>query len=240
MPRRLGQHFLRDEAILTRIAAAVAPEHEPLIYEIGPGRGALTRLLVERCDRLIAIELDTQLIAPLQVSFPQIEVVECDVLRYPFASGPGVICGNLPYYITSPIVEHVLQFGATHKHSVFLVQKEVAERLAARHGSRDYGYLTVITQLAGDVELLFPVPPGAFSPPPKVDSAVVRITPRAGARLKPDLRKFISRCFLQKRKTLRNNLMQLYPAIEGHAAAGLRAEQIPVERFPALFAELTS
>lgn len=243
MPRRLGQHFLRDQAILTRIADAVAPlapEREPLIYEIGPGRGALTRLLVERCDRLIAIELDTQLIAPLQVSFPQIEVVECDVLRYPFAAGTGVICGNLPYYITSPIVEHVLALGAAHKHSVFLVQKEVAERLAAKHGSRDYGYLSVITQLAGDVELLFTVPPGAFSPPPQVDSAVVRITPRAGASVSAEFRKFIGCCFQLKRKTLRNNLRQLYPKIEGHADAGLRAEQIPVTRFPALFAELTA
>lgn len=240
MSRRLGQHFLRNEAILTRIAEAVAPERETLIYEIGPGRGALTRLLVERCDRLIAIELDTQFILPLQTQFPQIEVVESDVLRYPFASGAGVICGNLPYYITSPIVEHILAMGATHKHAVFLVQKEVAERLAAKHHSRDYGYLSVITQLVGDVELLFQVPPGAFSPPPKVDSAVVRITPRAGATVPPELRKFISRCFLQKRKTLRNNLLQLYPAIEGHAEASLRAEQIPVARFPALFAELTA
>lgn len=240
MPRRLGQHFLRDETILERIAEAAAPEHEALLYEIGPGRGALTRHLAPRCDRLVAVELDRTLIAPLQVQFPQVEVVETDVLRFEFPRDEQyVVCGNLPYYITSPIVEHVLAIGPGLKRAVFLVQKEVAERLAARPHSRDYGYLSVITQLAGDVEFLFRVPPGSFSPPPKVDSAVVRITPRAGATVPAELRKFVSRCFLQKRKTLRNNLANLYPAIEGRPEAGLRAEQLAMEDFPRLLQALS-
>jgi 16S rRNA (adenine1518-N6/adenine1519-N6)-dimethyltransferase len=239
LPRRLGQHFLRDEAILERIATAAAPEHEPLIFEIGPGRGALTRHLIPRADRLVAIELDRTLIDPLRVAFPSIEVVESDVLKYAFPAGPCVVAGNLPYYITSPIVEHVLGIGPDLKRAVFLVQKEVAERLAARPGSRDYGYLSVRTQLAARVEMLFPVPPGAFSPPPKVDSAVVELTP-LGVEVPRELDRFIGACFLQKRKTLRNNLKAIYPRIAELPEAGLRAEQIPVEGFPALLAALTA
>lgn len=206
------------------------------MYEIGPGRGALTRHLTPRCERLVAVELDHGLIAPLRVSFPSIEVIEADVRDFPFG-GECVICGNLPYYITSPIVERALAVAGL-KRAVFLVQREVALRLAAGPGSRDYGYLSVVTQLVGAVEYLFTVAPGAFAPPPKVDSAVVRITPRAGAVVSPALRRFVGRCFLQKRKTLRNNLATLYPAIEGRPEAGLRAEQLPVEEFPRLLAAL--
>ena len=226
--------------MLQRIAEAAAPEHEALVYEIGPGRGALTKHLAPRCDRLVAVELDRTLIAPLQVQFPSVEVVETDVLRFAFPREEQyVVCGNLPYYITSPIVEHVLAIGPGLKRAVFLVQKEVALRLAAQPRSRDYGYLSVITQMASEVEVLFTVSPGAFAPPPKVDSAVVRIKPRPGGVMVPEeLRKFVSRCFLQKRKTLRNNLALLYPAIEGRPEAGLRAEQLAVEEFPRLLASL--
>jgi len=240
VPRKLGQHFLRDQSVLERIAEAAAPAHEALLYEIGPGRGALTRYLVPRCGRLVAIELDRTLIAPLRVAFPTVEVVEQDVLRYAFPPEPCVVAGNLPYYITSPILEHVLGLGSLLQRAVFLIQKEVALRLAARCGTRDYGYLSVRTQLVADVEMLFTVPPGAFSPPPQVESAVVRLTPRAGAHVTREFDRFLGTCFLHKRKTLKNNLRSLFPAIEGRPEAGLRAEQIPLAGFRELFAALTA
>jgi 16S rRNA (adenine1518-N6/adenine1519-N6)-dimethyltransferase len=145
--------------------------------------------------------------------------------------GPAVVVGNLPYYITSPIVEKVLALGPLLMRAIFLVQKEVALRLAAAPGSRDYGYLSVATQSTAKVEYLFKVPPGAFSPPPKVESAVVRLTPceplveDAAAFLT-----FASRCFRQKRKTLRNNLSAFYDkrSIEIQPEAGLRAEQVSI------------
>lgn len=234
MPRRLGQHFLRDPAVLERIANAVAPEHEPEIIEIGPGRGALTRFLVPRCDRLTVVEIDDRLIAPLRVEFPQANVVHSDVMAYAFPPD-AIIAGNLPYYITSPIVERVIQAGFAR--AVFLVQKEVALRLAAPHGTRDYGYLSAVTQLAARVDVLFDVSPGSFAPPPKVDSAVVRLTPR-GQPVDAALRRFLSTCFHLKRKNLRNNLHLLFPAIEDAPEARLRAEQLSPTELAALHERL--
>jgi 16S rRNA (adenine1518-N6/adenine1519-N6)-dimethyltransferase len=240
MPRKLGQHFLRDSNILARIAAAACPAPVKTLIEIGPGRGALTVHLIPLCERLVAVEIDHDLIAPLKVRFPTVEVVEADVLEADLASyGASTVVGNLPYYITSPIIERVLEIeGLTS--AVFLIQREVAERIAARHGKRDYGYLSAITQLVADVELLFTVPPGAFSPPPKVDSAVIRIVPK-GQRPADfaAVKRFLSTCFQHKRKTLRNNLRLLYPAIEKRAEAGLRAEQLSVAALMELMAALT-
>jgi 16S rRNA (adenine1518-N6/adenine1519-N6)-dimethyltransferase len=243
LPQKLGQHFLRDAAALERIAAAACPTPgaDPLVIEIGPGRGALTRRLAERCQRLVAIELDAALLPGLRADFPQVEFLEGDVLRVDWAGyGPAVIAGNLPYYITSPILEKTL--AAAWIRAVFLVQREVAERVAAAPGSRDYGYLSVITQLAARAEIVLQVPPGAFSPPPKVDSAVLRLTPRGGsaAVLSLGLREFTGRCFGHKRKTLRNNLRPFYgrERIEALPEAGLRAEQIPVDRFPEMYQAL--
>jgi 16S rRNA (adenine1518-N6/adenine1519-N6)-dimethyltransferase len=240
MPRKLGQHFLRDANILARIAAAACTEGVPTLLEIGPGRGALTAHLVPLCERLVAIEIDHDLIAPLKIRFPNIEVVESDVLAANLADfGATAVVGNLPYYITSPIIERVLEVPGLSS-AVFLIQREVAERITARHGKRDYGYLSAITQLVADVELLFTVPPGAFSPPPKVDSAVIRLRPKANRP--PDfeaVKRFLSTCFQHKRKTLRNNLRLLYPKIEQRPEAGLRAEQLPVDKLMELMVAVT-
>lgn len=237
MGRRLGQHFLRDESALSRIAAAACPAREPLVIEIGPGEGALTRHLAARAERLIAIELDAALAARLDIAGA--EVVHADVLGADLSQwGECVIAGNLPYYITSPIIEKILALGPQCRRAVLLVQKEVAERLAASPGSRDYGYLTVSAQSRAQVEPLFDVRRGAFRPPPKVDSSVVRLTPRAAPS--PEFLSFAAQCFRMKRKTLRNNLAASFPRIAEHPFAGLRAEQLSLAQLRALFDALVS
>ncbi len=158
--------------------------------------------------------------------------------------GAAIVCGNIPYYITSPIVEQALGLGAGLVRAVFLMQKEVADRLAAAPGTRDYGYLSVLTQAQCKVERLFTVKPASFRPPPKVDSAVVCLAPLS-APVASDLRgflRFVSICFRQKRKTLRNNLAgTLYAAaLEGRKEASLRAEQLPVPEFASLYEQLLS
>lgn len=241
--QRLGQHFLIRDSILERIAASVCPSPEPLVIEIGPGRGALTGKLLNRTDRLIAIELDHALAAHLRIKYagePRFELIEADVLRTDLAQwGPAAIAGNLPYYITTPILEKALQVEFVR--AVFLVQKEVALRIAAGPGSRDYGYLSVLTACRASARVLFDVKPGAFLPPPKVDSAVVLLDRRPGPF--PDCGPFlgfVSQCFRQKRKTLRNNLLPVYgnEALAGLPEAGLRAEQLSLEQFAALFRRL--
>jgi 16S rRNA (adenine1518-N6/adenine1519-N6)-dimethyltransferase len=241
----LGQHFLARVSVLTRLAEAICPEREPLVIEIGPGRGALTRWLLERAGRVVAIEIDPRLAAELRERFrgeERLEVVEADVLATPLAQwGPTVVAGNLPYYITSPILTRLFEMGALLRRAVLLVQEEVARRLTATPGTRAYGFLTVHTNLFTRPELLFTVPPAAFRPPPKVRSAAVRLTPRHAPdpRRRESLLEFASRCFHQKRKTLRNNLAPYYGAsIEGLPEAGLRAEQLSLEQLQALWARL--
>lgn len=240
MPRKLGQHFLRDAGVLARIAAAACPSPVPYVLEIGPGRGALTAHLLPLCERLVAIEVDHDLIPMLRVRFPALEVIEADVLSVNLQDFRApVVVGNLPYYITSPIIERVLEIEGLQS-AVFLIQREVAERLVAKHGKRDYGYLSAITQLIADVELLFTVPPGAFAPPPKVESAVIRLKPKPGRPADFEaVKRFLGICFQHKRKTLRNNLRLLYPGIESRPEAGLRAEQMPVAELIALMAALS-
>jgi 16S rRNA (adenine1518-N6/adenine1519-N6)-dimethyltransferase len=236
VPRRLGQHFLTRRSILERIAAAAAPDASVSVLEIGPGKGALTEHLLPRAPHVYAIEVDTVLVHYLQAKFretPNLTIINNDVLKTDLAQwGPIAVAGNLPYYITSPIVECVLGLGPLLRRAVFLVQKEVAERLTASPGSRDYGYLTVQTALQAETRMLFTVPPGAFSPPPKVDSAVVLFEPHSQP-LVPDVPAFLrfaSLCFTQKRKTLRNNLAGVYPreVVGVQPEAGLRAEQLGV------------
>ncbi len=244
MPPRLGQHFLNRRGILERIAAAACPAPEPLVIEIGPGRGALTRLLAERASRLIAIEVDRTLAAGLRNELPQVEVIEGDVLETDLSQwGPAVVVGNLPYYITSPILERIFAVGERLLRAVVLVQLEVAKRLTARPGTRDYGFLTVEANLWTEPEMLFKVPAGAFSPPPKVDSAVVLLRPRAagfwGAN-EAGLLEFAGRAFAHKRKTLRNNLSHYYgPQVADWPEAGLRAEQLGIEELIGLYRRAT-
>jgi 16S rRNA (adenine1518-N6/adenine1519-N6)-dimethyltransferase len=242
VPQKLGQHFLSNGAVLDRIALAVCPEGEELVVEIGPGKGALTEKLLSRSGRVIAIELDPVLVEYLRQKFEgetRLQVIHADVLRTDLAQwGPVPIAGNLPYYITSPILEKSVRAGAPR--TVFLIQKEVAQRLVAGPGSRDYGYLTLQTALFADTKLLFDVKPGAFKPPPKVDSAVVLLTPHQrdyGIADPEKFLKFLSHSFRQKRKTLRNNLCGVYgkEVIDPWPEAGLRAEQIPIEKFVEMF-----
>jgi len=247
----LGQHFLKSASILERIAAAVCPHRERLVIEIGPGEGALTEHLIERAERLVAIELDSTLAEGLRARFAahrHFDVIHSDVLDVDLAKwGPAVVAGNLPYYITSPILDQVLAMGPDLVRAVFLMQKEVADRLSAQPGNRDYGYLTVRTAFRAATDTLFRVPPSAFSPPPKVDSAVVQLTPRT-----PDedlcvsdpgkFLEFVGRCFHQKRKTIRNNLAGAFAreAIDACPEAGLRAEQLTLEAFADLYHRLTA
>jgi 16S rRNA (adenine1518-N6/adenine1519-N6)-dimethyltransferase len=235
--QKLGQHFLIKGAILERIAAAACPEHEPLVVEIGPGRGALTERLLRRAGHVTAIELDADLVGHLRRKFadePRLDVIHADALDVDLAQwGAAPVAGNLPYYAATPIIERTVRRRASR--SVFLVQKEVAERLAAAPGKREYGYLSVATQLFADVSVLFDVKPGAFHPPPKVDSAVVRLDPRAGAPAPEDAAgflRFAARCFHQKRKTIRNNLADSYgrELVDAWPEAPLRAEQIGLDQ----------
>jgi len=244
MPRRLGQHFLIRTSTLSRIASASVPEPGLTVVEIGPGRGALTQFLLPAAGRLIAIEVDPVLVHYLNEKFrgePNFELIHSDVMATDLGQwGPVSVAGNLPYYITSPIVEKVLALGPLLKNAVFLVQKEVAERIAAKPGTREYGYLSVLCQVAADVKYLVTVPPGAFRPPPKVDSAVVQLIPRPQPIVAdiPEFLKFASVCFVQKRKTLRNNLLEKFPGIESQPEAKLRAEQLPVEQMADLWSRL--
>lgn len=225
--------------MLERIAAAACPTHEPLVLEIGPGRGALTEKLLRRVDRLVAIELDPHLAAHLERKFqsePRLEVVKGDALETNLLEwGPAVITGNLPYYAATAIIEKTVRLTLTR--AVFLIQKEVAERLVARPGTRAYGFLTVATAVFAEVQLLFEVKPAAFHPAPKVDSAVVRIEPHAPAIAEPEaFLRFAAACFRHKRKTIRNNLAEVYgPLVGSWPEAGLRAEQIPFERLTEMY-----
>ena len=249
--RKLGQHYLIQGKPLERIAAAACPEPEPLVIEIGPGRGALTRRLLARAERVIALEIDPWLVEYLRrelAGAPGLEVVQADVLTTDLSQwGRAVIAGNLPYYITSPIIEKTIEARAVVRRAVYLVQKEVAERISAGPGTRDYGYLTVAVRLFYEATLLFDVKPGAFHPPPKVDSAVVRLEPAARAETlgiddPSQFLRFVSRCFHQKRKTIRNNLAGDYPreALDGMSEASARAEQLSIEQLAALYHHLVA
>ena len=176
---------------------------------------------------------------------PKVQIVESDILKVDLGQwGPAAIAGNLPYYITSPIIEKVVSMGQNCSRAVFLVQKEVAERLTAGPGSRDYGFLSVQTQFFTKAELLFTVPPSAFHPPPKVDSAVVRLTPKSDTVLPdaPAFLRFVGRCFHQKRKTIRNNLLGDYDkaVLDSLPQAAKRAEQMPIAALVELYDKLRS
>lgn len=238
MGQRLGQHFLASEGFITRIASAACPAREPLVIEIGPGKGALTRVLLEHADRLIAIELDGLLAdrLPERLEHPaHLEVIHADVLKTDLAQwGPCVIAGNLPYYITSPILHRILTVGPLVKHAVLMMQREVAERILAQPGTSDYGFLSVSVQTQARVEHCFHIPPGAFRPRPQVDSSVLRFTPREPWLANRDaFLQFAMQCFRQKRKTLGNNLNR-----KDFPEASLRAEQLSVEQLADLWGRL--
>lgn len=194
--KSLGQHFLTDPRILDRIRRALPAKAGARVLEIGPGKGALTRELLAAGFRLTAIERDRDLVPLLRARFPDLNLVEGDALDVDWPAAvaapgePWFLIGNIPYNITSPLIDRALEATPGPEAIVYLVQKEVALRLAALPGTEDYGALTVGVQASARVERLFTVPAGAFLPPPRVDSAVVRIVPRPPDERPPDVRRF--------------------------------------------------
>jgi 16S rRNA (adenine1518-N6/adenine1519-N6)-dimethyltransferase len=210
--KRFGQHFLHDSRVLERIVDAIAPARSDALLEIGPGEGALTRLLLERVDSMEAIEIDRDLAARLEQELPRERLlVHCgDALEFDFATLPDElrIVGNLPYNISTPLLFHIARFGERLRDLHFMLQLEVVERMVAAPSTPQYGRLSVMLQMRFRMEKLFKVGPGAFRPPPKVESAVVRMLPLApGERAPVDERIFadtVRRAFSARRKTLRN------------------------------------
>lgn len=268
---KLGQHFLQDQSVAPRIVEALGDVSQSTVLEIGPGRGALTSVLVRKARRVIAVETDRVLAAQLRMHFsltPNIEIIEGDILSIdidtlfgpkPGSTRPGMepelervrVIGNLPYFITSDILLRLFEYRKYFETIVLMVQQEVADRLAARPGTKDYGLLSATAQLYSRVEKLFTVPPGAFSPPPKVHSAAVRLvlTERVDS-LGVDETEFVGflkLSFGQKRKTLWNNLKSHYASEDltramqrAKVKPTIRAEALSLEQNAALFRELGS
>lgn len=241
MPRqKLGQHFLADQSVLKRIATAACDVDEPVLVEIGPGQGALTEHLLDRAMHVAAIELDRELASHLTARFPSLEVVSGDALQVDLGRWAGApVTGNLPYYVATPIISRVVRL---HRPAVFLIQKEVAERIVAMPGTRAYGYYSLDTQFFAEARILFTVKPGSFRPPPQVDSAVIKLVPRPHPVLSDAdaFLDFVSKAFRQKRKTLRNNLAPFYgrELVEAQPEAGERAETLSMDQFASLFRRL--
>ena len=252
---KLGQHFLVSDGVCGRIARAIPVAAGDWVIEIGPGRGALTRKLAAHGARLAAIEIDHDLADALRREFagnPRIEIVEGDILE----ADIGAICrranaascavfGNLPYYITSPVLRRLFAARNVISRMALLMQKEPALRVAAAPGSRDYGFLSVLAQYSSTPKLAFGVPPGAFAPPPKVDSALVCFEMKARTLENEGEAAFLDfarACFAQKRKSVANNLEGLWPrpaALRALASMSLdvrvRAEAMSLAELEALF-----
>jgi 16S rRNA (adenine1518-N6/adenine1519-N6)-dimethyltransferase len=257
MGAHLGQHFLASEGYRKRILDALHLTGRETVLEIGPGKGALTDMLAERAARLVAVEIDPLLAAEMKARYaenPKVEIVRGDILTAPLEglTPPLKVVGNLPYYITSPILLRLFEHARLFDQIVVMVQQEVAERLAAKPGTRDYGLLTVTaayyTSSGKPPRLLFTIPPGAFNPPPRVYSAVVgmHIAPR-NIDGEAGFFHMAKASFAQKRKTLLNNLRPFYGVAEVRAALdqvkltpSARAEELPVEKLMELFLALGS
>jgi 16S rRNA (adenine1518-N6/adenine1519-N6)-dimethyltransferase len=259
MPQKakLGQNFLADRSARVRIVEALGSIADKTVVEIGPGQAAITEILAQRTSKLIAVELDRELAASLRKQFAgtSVRVIEQDILTVDLASLRGndeklLVVGNLPYYITSDILLHLFRYHDAISRAVVMMQREVADRVAAAPGTRDYGLLSATTQLYARVEKLMTLPPGAFSPPPQVHSSILRLTfaPRF-EELGIDVDGFIAflrQCFAQKRKTLQNNLRAAgyEPPVISRAAehAGVslqaRAEALPLEAAAKLYRAL--
>jgi 16S rRNA (adenine1518-N6/adenine1519-N6)-dimethyltransferase len=243
--KRFGQHFLADAGVIDAIVAAIDPRPGQALVEIGPGLGAMTGPLLERCERLTVIELDRDLAARLRRN-TRLDVVESDVLKVDFAAladrlgQPLRVVGNLPYNISTPILFHLLAVASRVVDQTFMLQKEVVERMAARPGNKDYGRLSVMLQWRYDIESLLDVPPEAFEPPPRVDSAVVRMQPLPGTQAVDSvlLGELVTVAFSQRRKLLRHTLGRWLEARGCDAPFDLqrRAEEVPVAEYLALAA----
>lgn len=242
--KRFGQHFLSDDGVIDAIVRAIAPQPGEPMIEIGPGLGALTQPLVERLGRLTVVELDRDLAARLR-GHGQLEVVESDVLRVDFTALARTlgaaklrIVGNLPYNISSPILFHLQDAVDLIEDQHFMLQKEVIDRMVAQPATADYGRLSVMLQWRYAMENLLFVPPGSFDPPPRVDSAVVRMVPLTEPpamdfRLYSEL---VQTAFSQRRKILRNTLGRWLEARDftGDFDLQRRAEEVPVHEYVAL------
>ena len=249
--KRFGQHFLNDASILQRIADAVALQPKHHVFEIGPGQGALTEYLHQpSLARYLAVEIDRDLAPLLPARFPGIEVLRQDVLSMDLnaalvtgATNPAWrVVGNLPYNISSPLIMRLLDHVLAHPGNVqdmhFMLQKEMAERLSAQPGSKAWGRLSVMTQITVRAEYLFDVPPQSFHPPPKVDSSILRLTPRAPAALtvpRKSLDKVLRLAFAGRRKRMSNALKTLQ--LDWTALAvnpGKRADDVSIDEFLAI------
>lgn len=255
---KLGQHFLFDKGILNRIADTAGVTGADCVLEVGPGLGTLTEVLAERAGTVIAVELDGALIPRLRerlAPFPNVTVVHADIMKVDlnaiwrdgFGGKPFMVVANLPYYITTPVIMRMLESGLPVVSVTVMVQKEVADRLVSTPGSKDYGAISVAVQIRTEAERAFIVPAGAFSPPPRVQSAVLRMTVRQQPPVAVHdmglFEKTVRGCFAARRKTLRNNVSAAFnlggnDAAKLLAEAGLdpggRAEQLDLAAFAAL------
>lgn len=214
--KRFGQHFLTDSAIIEQLVRSIAPADDDNLVEIGPGQGALTLPLLDEIRHMQVVELDRDLIDLLarRIAPERLTIHRGDALRFDFTAladqGPLRVVGNLPYNISTPLIFHLLAQAEALRDMTFMLQKEVVDRLTAAPGSKDYGRLSVMVQYHCQTDYLFFVPPGAFSPPPRVDSAVVRLTPYATPPCIADdpawLSKLVTQAFSQRRKTIQNSL----------------------------------
>jgi len=243
--RRFGQNFLVSDGVIRKIVEAIAPRAGDTVVEIGPGLGALTEPLLERIDHLHVVEIDRDLIACLQQRFPpeRLTIHQGDALEFDFSALKGAgrlkIVGNLPYNISSPLLFHLVPFAPLVYDMHFMLQKEVVDRMVAAPGSKDFGRLSVMLQYRYHMERMFVVPPGAFNPPPKVDSAIVRMIPVDFTIVSPDetaqdpalFARVVTAAFSQRRKMLRNTLRE-FISEAALAALGIaptaRAEDIAV------------
>lgn len=250
--KRFGQHFLSAPLVIEKILDAIYPQAGDRIVEIGPGQGAITEPLARNQGELHLIELDRDLAAMLGERFsdrPNVILHQEDALNFDFASlGKKLrIVGNLPYNISTPLLFHLIEHRQHILDMHFMLQKEVVDRMAAQEGNKSFGRLTIMLGCYLHVEPLFDVPPSAFTPPPKVDSSVVRLTPRTDVHKLPNdpalLKQLVTQAFSQRRKTLRNALKALAPEATLEAAGidpGTRAEQVPIARWVALADRLSA
>ena len=243
--KRFGQHFLRDAQVIDRLVRAIAPQAEDRLLEIGPGEGVLTRPLLASAAAVTVVELDRDLASTLFDRLgqpPNLDIVQADILTVELSAMAGAhklrVVGNLPYNISTPILFHLFQHLPAIKDMHFMLQKEVVDRLVAEPGSSDYGRLSVMAGFFCEMEWLFDVPPGAFRPPPKVMSAIVRLRPKplseSDRALLSALEHIVRHAFGQRRKTLRNSLRTVLDESAIVAAGidpGLRAERLGLTDF---------
>lgn len=244
--KRFGQHFLTDENVIKQIVYAINPKPCQNLVEIGPGLGALTTHILPLCKKLNVVELDRDVIAPLKETcqpLGELTVYQQDVLQFDFnqlikEAEPLRIIGNLPYNISTPLIFHLLNYHADIQDMHFMLQKEVVDRLVATPGKKDYGRLSIMLQYYCNAINLFEVPPGAFSPPPKVNSAVVRLIPHTTPPFKANNKKWLDdivrAAFSQRRKTLRNCLKHIASSeelISLDIDPNARPETLSVEEF---------